>query len=264
MYCNYIIKLFGGVCQVDNEQLAELIQEGGNDELLPLLWDKTKALIFKKCGTIWRFYSEKLTLHGYSLEDLQQESYSALVFAVGQYKGTKGYKFTTYLNYALKCVLRGLLSGADVLNQAGTESLDKPLGESSDGDPLLVSDIVPDESAAAVFENIERLDEYKALYEAVDDLPPELKDVIRAYYFEGLTYRQIGERYGYDLEHARRLNVTALKTLRKNSKLQRLYREEYSFHNTVRHKGLSAFLSSGTSELEDYVMRQWGNYSPPE
>ncbi len=161
--------------------------------------------------------------------------------------------------------MRGLLNGgSDVLNRAGTQSLEDPLGENSNGEPLTVGDIVPDENAAAEFENIERLDEYKALYEAIDDLPPDLKDIIQAYYFDGLTYRQMGERYGYDPEHARRLNVIALKTLRKNSKLQRLYREEYGFHNTARHKGLSAFLSSGTSSIEDYVMRHCGNYSPPK
>ncbi len=85
-------------------------------------------MIFKKCGTIRRFYSDKLEQFGYSLEDLQQESYNALLFAVKGYKAEKGYKFTTYLSYALKHIVRGLLSGgSDVLNLPGTESLDKPL-----------------------------------------------------------------------------------------------------------------------------------------
>ncbi len=73
-----------------NERLAELIREGGNDELLPILWDKTRLLIFKKCGTIRRFYSEKLERFGYSLENLQQESYNALIFAVKGCKAEKG------------------------------------------------------------------------------------------------------------------------------------------------------------------------------
>lgn len=72
-----------------NEALAELIQQGGNDELLPLLWDKTRALIIKKCGKIWQFYSDKLERFGYSFEDLQQESYNALIFAIEQYKSEK-------------------------------------------------------------------------------------------------------------------------------------------------------------------------------
>ena len=120
-----------------NERLAELIREGGNDELLPLLWDKTQFLIYQKCGQLWRLYSEKLERFGYSLDDLRQESYNALLFAVKGFKSEKGYKFTTYLNYGLKRVIRGLLSGdADVLNQPGTQSLEQPLSESSEGDSL--------------------------------------------------------------------------------------------------------------------------------
>ncbi len=75
-----------------NEKLAELIQEGDNDELLPLLWDKTRLLIYQKCGRLWQFYSEKLEWFGYSFDDLQQEGYNALIFAVKGYKSEKGYK----------------------------------------------------------------------------------------------------------------------------------------------------------------------------
>lgn len=118
-----------------NEKLAELIQEGDNDELLPLLWDKTRLLIYQKCGRLWQFYSEKLERFGYSFDDLQQVGYNALIFAVKGYKSEKGYKFATYLTCALKRVIRDLLSGSsDVLNLAGTQSLEQPLGENSEGD----------------------------------------------------------------------------------------------------------------------------------
>ncbi len=246
------------------EQLAEFIQQGGNEELLPLLWDKTRILIYKKCAQFWQFYGERLTLHGYSLDDFKQEGYNALLLAVKGYNGAKEYKFTTYLNYALKRILRGLLSGgSDVLNQSGTESLNKPLGESSDGEPLLVGDIVPDERAVAAYEDIERLDEYTILYEAIDALPSELRDVIRTYYFEGLTYQRIGELHGYSADRARQIVRVALQRLRNNPKVRAAYAEDYTCHS-IRHKGLAAFLSSGSSEIEDYVMRQWGNYSPPK
>lgn len=75
-----------------NEQLAEFIQMGGNNELLPLLWDKTRDLIYMKCGQYWTFYAAKLERHGYSLDDLRQESYNALIFAVKGYDSTKEYK----------------------------------------------------------------------------------------------------------------------------------------------------------------------------
>ncbi len=207
-----------------NEQLAEFIQQGGNDELLPLLWDKTRVLIYKKCGEIWRCYSAKLELFGYSLDDLRQEGYNALIFAVQQFKSEREYKFTSYLNYALKHVIRTLLNGgADVLNQTGTMSLEQPLGESDSGDPLLVADIIPDENAAAVYGEIERSDKLKALHIAVECLPDELRVIIRERYFEQLTFFQIGKRHGYSYDRARLLHGKALGELRRNRALKAAY-----------------------------------------
>lgn len=206
---------------MESEQLAELIQQGGNDELLTLLWEKTRALIYMKCSQYWGFYSAKLERFGYSLDDLRQESYNALIFAVKQYKSDKEYKLITYLNYALKNVIRGLLKGEnDALNRLDTQSLEQPLGESSDGDPLLVGDTVLDERAAAVFEEIERRNGYTVLYEAIDCLPPDLREVIREHYFEGLTFKQIGERLGLSRDQARQLHNKALKELRNNRALR--------------------------------------------
>lgn len=204
-----------------SEKLAELIQEGGNDELLPLLWEKTRILIYKKCSQYWSFYSAKLERFGYSLDDLQQEGYNALIFAVRSYKSDREYKFTTYLNYALKNVIRGMLSGSsDALNRLDTQSLEQPLDENSNGESLLVGDIVPDEHAAAVYEEIERIDGYTALYEAIDALPPDLREVVREHYFEGLTFQQIGERLGFSLDRAYQLHNKALRELRKNRALR--------------------------------------------
>lgn len=234
------------------EQLAELIQEGSNDELMPLLWDKTRLLIFKKCKTVWRFYSGKLERFGYSFEDLQQESYNALVLAVKQYRSAKGYAFTTYLTLALKKVLRGLLkSGSDALNTSGILSLDQPISEDKDGGELLLGDTIGDESAATSFEEIEGRGQFAPLHAAVNSLSPDLRDVIREHYFEGLQYNQIGERHGYGKQLARQLCNKALRELRKNKRLYELYGEEYGFFHTCGHKSLAAFLTSRTSEVED-------------
>ncbi len=133
-----------------NEQLAEFIHMGGNDELLPLLWDKTRDLIYMKCGQYWAFYSAKLERHGYTLDDFKLEGYNALLFAVKGFDSAKEYKFNSYLDYSLKRVIRGLLRGkSDALNQSGTMSLDQPISEGKDGGELLLGDTIEDESAAA-------------------------------------------------------------------------------------------------------------------
>ncbi len=240
-----------------NEQLAEFIQMGGNNSSLPLLWDKTRDLIYMMCGRYWTFYAAKLERHGYSLDDLRQESYNALIFAVRRFKSDREYKFTTYLNYALKRVVRDLLGCAtDVLNRSGTMSLDQPIGEDKDGGELLLGDTVADDSAAAALEEIEGHGQFVPLHKAVDSLPPELREVIREYYFKGLSYKQIGERHGCSIEYTRQLRNQALRKLRNNRKLWELYGAVYGFHSTARHKSLAAFLTSGTSEVEDYVMRR--------
>ncbi|MGN0641242.1 MAG: sigma-70 family RNA polymerase sigma factor [Oscillospiraceae bacterium] len=124
-----------------------------------------------------------LRRHGYELSDLTQEGYSALVYAVEQFDKDKPYKFTTYLNYALKHVTRRLLNNKDVLSQAGSDTMslvqfDQPIGEDKDGGELLLSDIVPDEQASRGFEQAERADEFQPLYEAVDSLPERERDII--------------------------------------------------------------------------------------
>ena len=245
-----------------NEQLAVFIQQGGNDELLPLLWDKTRKIIYKKCNQYWRFYSEKLERYGYSLDDLCQEAYSALTFAISQFKSDKEYKFTTYLSYALKHVIRSLLSGSDVLDRPSTQSLEQPLVGDQEGEQLLVGDIIADNKSSEAFEAIERLDEFKPLYEAIDSLPDDQREVIYEYYFNGLTYQQIGDRHGFTHENARQLRNKALRSLRYGrigARLRRIYGEDYDVMRT-RHKSLAAFRSSGSSEVEDYVLRRLGKF----
>lgn len=94
-----------------------------------------------------------------------------------------------------------------------------PVGLTNDGDPILVGDIVPDERAETVYEDIERLDEYTALHKALDSLPPDLREVIREYYFEQLTFKQIGERHDFSLDRAYQLHNKAIRELRKNRAL---------------------------------------------
>lgn len=246
-----------------NERLAELIREGGNDELLPLLWDKTRLLIYKKCSQYWGFYSEKLERFGYSLDDLRQESYNALTFAVNGYKSEKGYKFTAYLTYALKRVIRDMLSsGSDVLNQPGTQSLEQPLGENSEGDTLLVGDVVPDERAAAVYEDIDRFDEYNVLYEAIDSLPDVERRVIIEHYFKGFTFTKIGRLHGFTKSRAEQAHKRAIWLLRRGKTGRKLFDlygngSKCNFDGSIRvpkHKSVQAFKRSHTSEVEDYVL----------
>lgn len=160
-------------------------------------------------------------------------------------------------------IIRGLLKhGSDVLNQSGTRSLEQPIAENEAGEQLLVEDTVQDVRAVKAFEEIERLDEYKALYEAVDSLPDEQREIIIEHYFKGLTYQQIGELHGFTLDRVRHRHSRALISLGSGeigTRLREIYGADYGMYDYARHKGLKAFRSSGTSEIEDYVLRRLRN-----
>ena len=98
-----------------NEALAELIQQGDNDELLPVLWEKTARLLYKMSAQKYALHKEALKQHGIEPEDLNQECYTVLLGAVKAYDSNKGYMLSTYFGYQFKQVLRKLLNGADVL-----------------------------------------------------------------------------------------------------------------------------------------------------
>ncbi len=162
----------------------------------------------------------------------------ALVFAVKGVDSAKEYKFTAYLNYALKHVIRGLLAcGSDILNQSSTMSLDQPIAEDKDGGELLLCDTIQDERAAAMLKEIERRGEFEPLYQAVDSLPEEQRTVICAYYFKGLTDCQIDELHRYKSGQSKSIRNKALRTLRNDTRLQQIYSADYSYCGCVRHKG---------------------------
>ena len=37
-----------------NEQLAAFIKEGGNDELIPILWERVRKLMYMKSDKVYR------------------------------------------------------------------------------------------------------------------------------------------------------------------------------------------------------------------
>ena len=245
-----------------NEALAELIQQGNNNELLPVLWEKVQTLLFIKAERYYYAFSDTLRRYGYEVQDIRQECYSAMLAAVRWYKPDKGYKFTTYLNYALKHTIRGLYSGKDdALNQAATTSLEQPIGESKDGDELTLSDTVADDTAAIVFDRIERSDYFNTLYNAISTLPEDQRQVIQAIYFNGYKLSQAAERLKLTPAVVRNLEGKALRNLRSGKigvQLRKVYGDEYAPRRYIytygNHKGLAAFISSRSSSVEDAAL----------
>ena len=61
-----------------NEQLATFIHAGGNDELIPLLWDKVQSFVYYKARSVYNMNTVCCKRRGVELWDIQQVNAAAL------------------------------------------------------------------------------------------------------------------------------------------------------------------------------------------
>lgn len=237
-----------------NEALAVLIQQGDNDELLPVLWEKTAKLLYKMSAQTYILYKDALKQHGILPEDLNQECYTVLLGAVKAYDSNKGYMLSTYFGYQFKQVLRKLLNGADVLDRIDTKSFDDPMTDEEDAPTR--GDITPDPESGAGFERVDMLvwrntelftyrtsdnlrqtSYYTPLHKALDSLAPADREIIELRFFSlpgaVMSYTDMGERLGISLECVRQRLNNALNKLRRGRMgiwLRKVYGDDYTAH----------------------------------
>lgn len=236
-----------------NEQLAEFIQQGGNDELLPLLWEKTHKLIYMHCSKLYCANKERFKRHGIDEWDLKQSAYEGLLIAVKAYNRDRGYKFNTYLPYSIKRVVRDLIGTSgraekDLLNIS--DSLDRPISED---DTTELSEIVPDEAASIPFEEVERSDICRVVREEVQKLPDQERAAIQAVFFKNKTLKEAGEDLGgVSLERARQYKNDGIRRLRRSRTLKELHQNSISYS----HRSVTACLRYGSTVETDVERRE--------
>ena len=69
-----------------DEQLAQFIQSGDSDELIPVLWEKIKPLVYMKCEKIYAAKPNYFKQCGVEVWDMKQACYSAYLAAIKYYK----------------------------------------------------------------------------------------------------------------------------------------------------------------------------------
>lgn len=204
-----------------NEQLAEFIQQGGADDLKPVLYDRIKHLMYKLVGQQYSRFAERFNACGVDLSDLRQECYFAFLNALQSFKPADEYKFTAYLTYHLKNVLNGALGIRNTkrLNNKPLDNcqrLDMPL--SSEDDSFTLGDTIVDDTSQQAFEDcIEQIQDEQTrqvLSNALNKLDKELKEAIMLVYFEDLTQEEAGKRLGVSGERIRQRKAKALRKLR--------------------------------------------------
>ncbi len=215
-----------------NEQLAGFIKQGGNDELIPLLWERVRKLMHMLSNRYFAAYSDRLTACGITAEDIRAAAYPAFLRAVDGFNEKKGFKFASYLHYPLKNEIRR--SEMTAIPTA-TELID----------------LIPDKAVFDFVERVERDSLCGAVRAAVAKLDPEYREYINKRFYKGMTYKEIAAERGTSLQAARQYESNLMHKLRQNDDFIRinkelhlsslvcaLYKNSYSFY---KHNGMTAF-----------------------
>lgn len=217
-----------------NERIAELIAEGGNDELTPLLWERMRRF-YRLCSDKYAaIYADRCTRYGVTAEDLFQECYFAMLDSVKYYGSRKpeqaAFKFISFCGLPFKNHAGKLIGlrkrSLDALESCTTLSLDEEI-PGSDGEPETTrAELVPDPGSAKPFEEIERAEYNAEIRKAVEALPLTESEsaAVHYFYFEGKTLGEIAEIQGISQEAARAHYNSAKRKLRKSRKLRLLSR----------------------------------------
>ena len=249
-----------------NEQLAQLIGQGGNDELLPILWEKMRRLYSLWSDRYYRLNKERCDTCGVMPEDLKQERYLALLESVRAYANRPAEQennlFTSYCFYPFKnhaAQLTGIRQGRNEPLNRPCDSLDRTLTDKEGDTDTTVGDLIPDNEAEKPFREIEQSDFCRKVREQVAAVlteKPTALEVIERRYYKGETLTEIAADMGVTGERVRQLEREALRLLRKSKALQNFC--EISFFN---HTSLGCFRRSGCSSVERIAERRekrWG------
>lgn len=210
---------------MDNEKLADIIHQGGADELIPVLWEKVRKLLYFKSEKYYKLNKNFCDSRGIDIWDIKQESYNAFLKALKAFDISKGYKFTTYLKMPFKNAVNDLLGRSKQLKNEplnNCQSLNKPVGL-PDGSETEFGELIPDDNSLDFVKRLETLSEYETIHQIVEQLPEPCRAVINQYYFQGKTFIAIANERNLSCERIRQIHLRALKILRSNSTLREIY-----------------------------------------
>lgn len=212
-----------------NEELVECIKTG-EENLIPVLWGKVEKWVNIKAKDWYEKYLKRCSHAGVNIDDLKQVAYFAFLDAVKYYDPEKEYSFITYMRYPLMNHF-GLLCGFNagkkhLLNDA--ISLNMPTGE----DDITLEDAIEDETAVMEFQSIERSYYIKQLHDDLEKCLSNISglyaDVIRARYWENMSFKDIAIKIGKTEKVCRARETEGLRQLRtgKNRMLLNPYMDE--------------------------------------
>ena len=239
-----------------NEQLAEFIQQGGNDDLKPVLWERVRRLLYMRSSRYFRHYTNYCNEHSVTEWDLKQQAYPAYEDALKSFDSGRG-KFTTILVFNFRKSIRQLFKN-DLLNTA--DSLDRIIDTGDGGGDTALIDFIADDTAESPFELIEensqKEETARILRKCVDSLEEREKAVINGYFYNGETLESIGNAFGISGARVQQIRDKALRNMFVMPEIQKLG-DEYGYTaRAVYHDSLTSFRKNGQSTVEHIAIER--------
>ena len=219
-----------------NEELAAIIQNGDNSKT-PELWDRVRNLYAVKSLKYYHRHRELCDRCGVDLDDIQQQSFFAFLRSVEEYDPQSGLSFTAFIDFPFRTemqTLTGMRTEAqrqEPLNNC--DSLDRQLEGDDGSDGSTLHELIADPSALDYLDELDDQSVGELIRAEVDRLPEQLRAVITAYYFDGLTHKRIAENMNISLARAQQIRKSGLFELSKRRALVDLW-NEYNHTDSLR------------------------------
>lgn len=248
-----------------NEELAKNIYYSGKNELIEDLYNKNYGILYRYAKGFYNGHFKRLTKCGVEMDDMMNEGYFALLYAVKAYcESDTDYRFTAFLKYPLLNrfkMLAGLKTKAETnepLNNA--LSLDAPISE-EDSDTAL-ADTIYDKSSNFEDELLYKIisDEvFKTVKSILSDCP-ELYNVIYMRFALNMPISKIAERLKITQSDVRSAEQRAFRILRgsKSKDIKEYF--DALIGTSYRLGGFTRFKETHTSSVEWAVMKMDGKY----
>ena len=254
-------------------EMIEAIQNG-HDELLIELWNAVKDLVRWAAN---RYFAISDRNCGCEVDDLVQAGYIAMVSAIKTFDSSREKQFSTWLMFYLKREFASAMCLVYSVDDEGrqrkkvsfldtTISLDDPIPGEDESAGTIV-DTIPD--LADPFEATEQRIFIEELHAALDNyintLTESEAEVIRGVYFNGETLGEIAERRGFTNSRAGQIKDKGLRKLRQGARVKQEGKALLPFVNELAidqrtnfysRPGLSAYLATGTSSVEDLTLKR--------
>lgn len=202
-----------------NEALPDPLKDDDEKEILLLLHtsqhDFAKAKLIEHNLRLVMYIAKKFETTGLELEDLVSVGVIGLIKAVDSFKIEKNIKLATY---ASRCIENEILMYLRKVSKTKNEiSIDEPLSADSDGNELLLSDILSNPQSNT-YDNVELNSEKEFLLHSIEKLNDREKVIMNMRFgLDGkkeLTQKQVATKLNISQSYISRLEKKILNKLK--------------------------------------------------